>query len=63
MRVPVPVPCVSAADVPAYQPSAMPEPTADIARKAAGAAVDVRTLAQQNDQMRAALLACAKLKE
>lgn len=56
MQVPVPIPC--AVGIPTRPPTALPPPTADIARKAAGASADVRALNQHADQLEAALLAC-----
>lgn len=60
---PVTVACIKAADIPPPTATAMPEPEADVARKAAGASADVRNLANENAQLRAALAACASIGE
>lgn len=56
----VPVPCVAAEDIPPRTPTAMPDPKADVARKAAGAYVDLHNLAAENEQLRALLIPCLK---
>lgn len=60
VRVPIPVPCVASDKIPERPRTALPEASADIARKAAGASAEVRALDQQNKELRALLLACAK---
>lgn len=60
VRVPIPTPCVSLASLPERPTTALPDPTADIARKAAGASAEVRALEQYAKELRAALEACAK---
>jgi hypothetical protein len=55
----VPVPCVAASDIPPRTATAMPEPQADLARKAAGASVDAHNLVAENEQLRALLIQCS----
>lgn len=57
VRVPTPIPCQ--VQIPERPKSALPEPTADVARKAAGASADVRALRIHSDALEAALRACA----
>lgn len=56
----VPVPCVTPDDIPARTGTVMPDPSADVARKAAGAYVDMRNLYIENEQLRALLIQCTK---
>lgn len=58
--VPLPTPCIKASDIPERPSTAMPDPQADIARKAAGASAEVRALDQYAKELRAALVACSK---
>jgi hypothetical protein len=56
----VPVPCVTPDDIPARAATVMPDPSADVARKAAAAYVDMRNLYTENEQLRALLIQCTK---
>jgi hypothetical protein len=56
----IPVPCVYPTDIPPKTPTAMPEPGADAARKAAGASADLHNVVAENDKLRALLVPCTK---
>lgn len=58
IEVPVKVPCLTPGDLPKRPVSAMPDASADIGRKAAGAVADARAYAAYADQMDAAAKAC-----
>lgn len=58
----VPVACIDPAEVPPKTPTVMPDPKADIARKAAGAYVDMRNLYLENERLRALIAQCTGVK-
>lgn len=59
VRVPVVTRCIDVDKIPAAPKTAM-KPEGDVKQLAAGAAVDILTLEEQNAQMRALLNGCAR---
>lgn len=57
---PVVVSCIKEADIPAPPATAMPDPSADVKRLAAGASADLRTETEYAARLRAALIACSE---
>jgi hypothetical protein len=61
VETPIAVACIRPEDIPELPPSAMPDKSADVARKAAGASADLRDLRTKFLQMRALLIGCAAM--
>ena len=59
----VPVPCIEEDEIPSEYVSQMPEPSTDVAKKSAGASLDVRKLMERDKKMRALLIKCTTLPE
>lgn len=57
---PVMVTCIREADIPAPPATAMPDPSADVKRLAAGASIDLRQEIEYAARLRAALVACSQ---
>ena len=62
VRVPVPVPCVNAADIPVVPGSSLPVRTAGVEALANGAAADVLTYRSVALKQNAMLVSCSVLK-
>ena len=57
----IPVPCVDAAEIPPPSETVMPPRGSDGVRKSAGAYVDMRKLATENEVLRGLLTKCTRL--